>query len=493
MDRRASITISTLTRRSVDFGGHARADDEEIEYSIDPFTRLSEGHERSVAAADWTLRTVEMQSLDKADAPSEGSQSPADDSSAEEVQKKQRGASIPVSVTNLTNTMLGAGMLGMSYVFAYVGMALGPILITVCAVLALFGARLLFDCAGKMVRDQTGPDKPTFYSLAAQALPRSGRVVDGAVFIMCFCTLLAYLIILGDLIPNAVDFVAADSWPAFLVTKSFWLPVAVVPLSLLCFFKRLDSMLWGSVVVLVSVVYLVLLVVVLASYNGWRSSPRPSVSAVPRSLKVFSVLPMAVFGFSGHTNVLTVYNEFASDNGRKSWISANIAFAISALVYIVIGALGYATFGEDVKASVINSYPTRSIPVVIGRLFTAFMIGFSYPVMLHPARSSLDRILFASAQSWRPTARHVGETVALLVSTFVLAFFIESLDMVLSFCGSTGSTLVSFVLPGAFYVRLFACDGWSWKRVCAAALALWGVLFGVWSILLLFLGSTILG
>eukprot|EP00727_Mastigamoeba_balamuthi_P005044 m51a1_g14538 hypothetical protein (519) ;mRNA; r:951657-953528 len=518
MDRRASI--STLTRRSVDFPlrAHAEADSPgELRYGVvvpspaDPsLLRLSEGCDRSLLARHNALREAQLRALrPEQRVASRGTADEGEDEDESEGGQQQRGATIAVSVSNLVNTMLGAGMLGMSYMFSHAGMALGPVLVTVFALLALFGTRLLYDCADKVVREQLGSSKPTFYSLAAlvlsyvgtmsgshaeartQALPRSGRVVDGAVFTMCFCTLVAYLMILGDLIPSTVAFVATDAWPAFLLSKSFWLPVAMAPLALVCFFKRLDSMLWGSVVVLVSVVYLVLLVVVFASYNGWRSGSRPPVRAVPYSLEFFGVMPMAVFGFSCHTNVLTVYNEFSSDNGRRSWISSSIAFLVSAIVYIVIGALGYTTFGALVSPNLINS--SHSVPIAIGRLFTVLLVGFSYPVMLHPARSSMDRIVFASLPHWRPTIRHVGETVALLVATFVLAFFIKSLDVVIEFCGSTGSTLVSFVLPGAFYVRLFASDGWCFRRACAAALALWGVMFGVWSVILLFLGPAILG
>eukprot|EP00727_Mastigamoeba_balamuthi_P005037 m51a1_g14531 hypothetical protein (857) ;mRNA; f:933978-939496 len=455
MDRVASA--STLTRRSVDLAGHAGPETSPgdlvssvVPSAAPPPLRLSApapGHASAVVSDTPETLALNQNRVEGDDAELEASTS---STSLLEQPQQPRGATIAGSAVNLVNTLLGAGMLGMPYMCSHAGMALGPVLVVAFGLLGLYGIRLLYDCAEKMVRERIGPERPTFYSLASQArktlvgVVARGRVVDGAVFTMCFCTLVAYLMILGDLIPSTVAFVATDAWPAFLLSKSFWLPVAMVPLALVCFVRRLDSMLWGSVVVLVSVVYLVLLVGVFASYNGWRSSPRPHIRALPHSLKVFGVLPI----------VFTVYNEFSSDNGRRSWISANIAFLVSGFVYVVIGTLGYATFGAAVSPNLINSYPTSSVPILVARLFAVFLIGFSYPVMLHPARSSMDKIVFASLPRWKPTVRHAVETVALLGSTFVLAFFIESLDLVIGFCGSTGSTLVSFVLPGLFYVRL---------------------------------------
>jgi amino acid permease len=45
-------------------------------------------------------------------------------------------------------------------------------------------------------------------------------------------------------------------------------------------------------------------------------------------------------------------------------------------------------------------------------------------------------------------------TALILISSYAVAMTVSSLDRVLAFVGSTGSTAISFILPGIFYHRM---------------------------------------
>lgn len=110
---------------------------------------------------------------------------------------------------------------------------------------------------------------------------------------------------------------------------------------------------------------------------------------------------------------------------------------------------------------------------------------FSYPLQVHPCRASVDAVL-----KWRPNglkqsrnsqggspARAVlllpptpaqnranndtiGElrfaiiTTVIVVLGYIAAMTVSSLDKVLAYVGSTGSTSISFILPGLFYYKI---------------------------------------
>lgn len=95
------------------------------------------------------------------------------------------------------------------------------------------------------------------------------------------------------------------------------------------------------------------------------------------------------------------------------------------------------------------------------------LVLFSYPLQLHPARASLDKFLFPVKPSEGdepasdhgsgdeiPLGRFVIESGVLLFSTFVIAMFVSSLEVVLGFVGATGSTTISFILPAVFCASL---------------------------------------
>jgi amino acid permease len=64
--------------------------------------------------------------------------------------------------------------------------------------------------------------------------------------------------------------------------------------------------------------------------------------------------------------------------------------------------------------------------------------------------------------------------VAILLSSTLIAIVVDDLSVILSFVGATGSTIVSYLLPGLCYWRLCANPTAPLRR-CAGALFLFGV------------------
>ena len=111
---------------------------------------------------------------------------------------------------------------------------------------------------------------------------------------------------------------------------------------------------------------------------------------------------------------------------------------------------------------------------------------FSYPLQVHPCRASVDACL-----KWRPARRSRQNnetspsrntllnpvkpgssltklemsdlrfailTTLTIVLSFIVAMTVSSLEKVLAYVGSTGSTTISFILPGLFYYKISSPD-----------------------------------
>ena len=123
----------------------------------------------------------------------------------------------------------------------------------------------------------------------------------------------------------------------------------------------------------------------------------------------------------------------------------------------------------------------QSYFVAYGRLAIVVLVIFSYPLQAHPCRASLNKIIDTISPKEPlagPTSnqRHFIVTSCIIVASYFVAITISQLDIVLSFVGSTGSTTISFILPGLFYFRLHENDGWHWKRMVALFLIIYGIL-----------------
>ena len=156
-------------------------------------------------------------------------------------------------------------------------------------------------------------------------------------------------------------------------------------------------------------------------------------------------------------------------------------------------------------------YPSTSLFVAMGQL--AIVINFlcSYPLQVHPCRNCLDKVLHpdhsthGEVKPQSPSAaagddeedevvdedehghvamsplRHTVLTSLIVASGFTIAYLVDDLQLggcscpilndpnvltcleVLSFVGSTGSTTISFILPGLFYWKVCLIYILPWK------------------------------
>lgn len=178
--------------------------------------------------------------------------------------------------------------------------------------------------------------------------------------------------------------------------------------------------------------------------------------------------------------MFSILNEI-SDNSHfrtTSVIFASIGSACA--LYILTGITGYLSYGDNITGNIVMMYPTAAAST-IGRLAIVILVMFSYPLQIHPCRASIDACL-----KWRPRrkapdgsdpspsrqnllnggaggAKHRVEmgdlrfaviSTVLIVLSFITAMTVSSLEKVLAYVGSTGSTTISFILPGLFYYKI---------------------------------------
>ena len=125
---------------------------------------------------------------------------------------------------------------------------------------------------------------------------------------------------------------------------------------------------------------------------------------------------------------------------------------------------------------------TPSLASTIGRAAIVVLVMFSYPLQVHPCRASADAVIkwFVSARDDessaprsapllgrdRSTGRHARNadaitetrfatiTTIIIIFSYIVAMTVSSLEKVLAYVGSTGSTSISFILPGLFFYKI---------------------------------------
>ena len=189
----------------------------------------------------------------------------------------------------------------MPAVMAKMGVALGIFLMIWSGITAAFGLYLQSRCARYLDRG-----KSSFFALSQLTYPNLAIIFDTAIAIKCFGVGVSYLIIIGDLMPGVMlGFDENAGEVPFLVDRKFWVTAFMLPVILLAFLKRLDSLKYTSIIALVSIGYLVILVVYhfFVDDLGDRGPIRVFEWAGP--VATLSSLPVVVFAYTCHQNVRT--------------------------------------------------------------------------------------------------------------------------------------------------------------------------------------------
>ncbi|AMD20516.1 HDL228Wp [Eremothecium sinecaudum] len=107
-------------------------------------------------------------------------------------------ATVFSSTVNLVKTIIGAGLLAIPFAFRADGILLGVILIVLAAITSGFGLFVLARSSKVLIN----PRQTSFFTLCSITYPNVAFLFDFAMFMQCFGVSLSYLILIGDLFPD---------------------------------------------------------------------------------------------------------------------------------------------------------------------------------------------------------------------------------------------------------------------------------------------------
>lgn len=415
------------------------------------------------------------------------------------IQPAQVGTATVVSCAiNLCNTILGAGVLGLPYAFAQCGVTLGLALFVLSGLLSGTGLHLLSACARAV------PDG-SFDVMADLTVPALKVLTGLAVALKCFGVGTSYLIVIGDVMPDACRALLcpADQLDCPLEAPWVWMterPVwilffAVGFVSWLVCFKRLDALRVTSGISLITMLYICGIVVAYAYLPGLDpcvgrgENCRGEVTyGLPAfNLSILKVVPIFIFGYTCHQNTFTLVNELRNPTqGRCDAFIAAAVFTCCAF-YVVVAYSGYHTYGSNVSRDIMAAYPVTRF-LAVGRIGLAFNMAFSYPLQCHPCRNTISSLVWGTPAAELPSHLFYGITFAILTISVSISLAVHDLGLVLALVGATGSTTISYILPGLFYAQYF--KEWHAMRVMACVLVVLGCVLMPVMVTLCFLGAS---
>ncbi|KAK2898601.1 hypothetical protein Q8A67_010019 [Cirrhinus molitorella] len=377
-----------------------------------------------------------------------------------------------MSIFNLSNAIIGSGILGLAYAMANTGIILFVVLLIFIAILSAYSIHLLLKSAGVVgIR--------AYEQLGYRAFGQPGKILAACtITLQSIGAMSSYLFIVKIELPRVIQGLVElpdNSTPWFVDGRYLIIIVSVLVIFPLTLMKQLGYLGYTSgfslscmVFFLISVIYKKFVISYPVeeehSYNETLLQSTANKSIYNSTDDMFEAklltitpqtgfaIPIMAFAFVCHPEVLPIYTELKNPSKKRMQKVANISISAMFIMYLLTAIFGYLTFYGNVKAELLEMYSKKDTLMLCVRLAVLLAVTLTVPVVLFPIRRAVLQLLFPDKPfSWY---RHISIAVCLLVFVNILVIFVPNIRDIFGFIGATSAPSLIFILPGIFYIRI---------------------------------------
>uniref|UniRef100_A0A2C9K492 Amino acid transporter transmembrane domain-containing protein n=1 Tax=Biomphalaria glabrata TaxID=6526 RepID=A0A2C9K492_BIOGL len=167
------------------------------------------------------------------------------------------------------------------------------------------------------------------------------------------------------------------------------------------------------------------------------------------------------FAFGGHP----AFPTFQADmrNPEKFGKAIFIAYMIVLLMYLPVAISGYVVYGSHTQDNILQSVSAGPMRYTVEILITLHLIC-SFIIVINPVCQEGEQLLHI------PTSFSYKRVIFRTAMMAVILFVAESIPhfgAILSLVGGSTTTLLAYILPPVFYLKLCSMEG-SWEKVTAS-------------------------
>ncbi len=399
----------------------------------------------------------------------------------------RKRSQISGACSNLVNSIVGAGIIGIPFALQQSGLVSGVILLLLVGYFTDKSLKMMVDLA-TCSPQLKGRGVWTYDDLMLLPFGPKGRAfVLCSMFVTAYGAMVAYLLIIKDTLPVVWGLVDdGDASVGGFVQRELVMLLTsltvVVPLSMQRDFSSL------SFTSTISVAADLLLVVFVAVYA-------PIGESIANEGGLGKIIQNSIIdkGFFIGFGVLTVamccqHSAFivasSLDNPTpKRWsIVTAVSLSVSVICCLVLGVAGYLGFLDETSGDVLNNFGVDTASANFARALLAITMFFTYPMEAFVARHVLVQLLWKGdldgyifetivdpetgeerstqrkAKRCRCLSRRHQVTLLIYLMTLMPALIVDDLGPVLSITGAIGGCCLAYIGPGLAYLGVFGED-----------------------------------
>ncbi|XP_056384384.1 putative sodium-coupled neutral amino acid transporter 8 isoform X3 [Hyla sarda] len=318
--------------------------------------------------------------------------------------------------------------------------------------------------------------------------PAIGKLCGICFIFNLFMISIAFLRVVEDQLEKLCDSLHANVTDSMGENLRPWYADERLAMSLLCLVvilplsipKEISFQKYTSILGTLAACYLTVAIIVkyyLTEHNVFHKREYSSNASSLASM--FSVIPTICFGFQCHEACITIYSSM-KNKCLSNWVVVSVlSMLFCLLIYSLTGVYGFLTFGENVAADILMSYPGNDAVVIVARLLFAISIITIYPIILLLGRSVLQEAWldhkYMTAYVTASYERFVRVTLTVLwiLVTLVIALFVPDISEIISVIGGISAFFI-FIFPGLCLICAMETEVMEKRK--KSCLVAWGII-----------------
>jgi sodium-coupled neutral amino acid transporter 11 len=409
----------------------------------------------------------------------EGSEGSEVDASSENTGSSLFGAGF-----NFVNSIVGAGIIGMPIAIKESGFFMGLILLVTIGWLISKSTVLLIDCGIKTKRID-------LEQLCEHVLgPNGFYAATLFMFLYAFGAMIAYIVIIGDTVPVALDYFIGEDSPSKVVIMLISSVAVILPL---CMMRDMSSLASTSLASVTADFIMIIFICIrgpIAARNQDTQFENSDINFVAYS--IFEGIGTFSFAFVCQHNSFIVYRSM-KDPSLENWTKiCNGSLMVAGSMCLALGLGGYLSFGSHSEGDILNNFSEDDEVMLAARLLLALTMVFTFPmecfVARHAVFSAYHKYKYNKQQkllhlheedsgddtidpagvvhiphpdpNHEPVQAlpHVLVTLVLWGIAVFIAIAFGDLRIVLALTGALAASMLGYILPAVVYIKTYETE-----------------------------------
>jgi len=357
---------------------------------------------------------------------------------------------------NLSNTIVGAGLMSLPFCFRVLGLAGGTILLLVTALITDQSLRMLVRAS-----DVTSVMEYDRLSTAVVGKALGANVVWACILINNYGILVVDLIIIGDIlsgkgkVEGLMHHITGAKEGAWFCGRAFTTFAIALCLEVpLCCARTLNAQRVSSMIALIApaITFLTMLWrIVSTALSEGISEPRiwPDPS---QPLSIISTLSVLFTAYQCHYNIHPQVKELKHRTLRTMYTVISSSVGSTTVLYLMVAIGGSLLFGADTEPDVLLNFAGNHVKDVIVKASYLLAVAFSFPVVFFTLGQTVSKLLLNTSEP-QPLQSFIM-TLVIIASQALLAVVARDIKVVLKLIGSLVASVLGYALPGAIAAKV---------------------------------------